>query len=140
MSYQKERADRIKARRELYAKHRAMGKCVRCSDGIVEEGFTSCPTCREKMRLRERRYKARKKYANDKVGVCITCMDRDAMPNRRHCAVCAERRDASNNKSRDKRRALGLCIRCKAKAVEGRAHCQRCLDNAKEKANARRAK
>lgn len=131
--------EKRKRSRELHARRIADGICIRCKCRATD-GYRTCPRCREIRTKQAARYTVRKKAANDKFGMCMYCCEREAMPGKRRCAVCAERRDEATKRSIAKLVAQGRCIKCGKQARDDRKHCQVCLGQAKERMRQRKLK
>ena len=87
MSY-KNRLTRNKADAERRARYRALGLCS-CGRPPME-GRKRCSTCIASARPAGRKYQRRRRPHLKKLGICVVCGNRRAMPSRTYCGVCAE--------------------------------------------------
>ena len=100
-----------------------------------------CQTCLDKgAKYNAIRIKKRNKISAF-LGKCSVCHDRDVMPRRKWCGVCAERRTEQKRRLFLKRKAAGSCTECgKERDTENRTHCFKCREYRRLQSLARRQK
>ena len=96
-------SERASSRRR-YHKLVESGLCCCCGKAPATAG-RRCPPCREANRRASREHAAKRRKAWLGLGVCVCCGQREAMPWRTQCAVCAEARDECHERVRANRRA-----------------------------------
>jgi len=100
------------------------GLCFKCGGTKPDDGYVSCPDCREKRRAYNKAYRERR-FIN---GLCVDC-GAPVSDGSRHCPECREKRNADSKRSRKIAKENGLCIRCmKRKAAYGFVRCPECIE------------
>ena len=87
MSY-KNRLTRNKADADRRARYRALGLCSCGRERMA--GHARCEKCIMSARPSGRKYHKRRRPHLKKLGICVVCGTRRAMPQRTYCGVCAE--------------------------------------------------
>lgn len=103
----------------------AEGLCFKCGGTKPDDGYVSCPDCREKRRTYNKAYRERR-FIN---GLCVDC-GKPVADGKRHCPECREKRSADCKRYRKVANENGLCIRCmKRKAAYGFKRCPECIES-----------
>lgn len=113
--------------RRLYWKRREKGDCVHCGRRKALPDESKCQKCKDKWNARNRPYAEKRKALMVKLKICVICQFREAVPKRRHCAVCAESRTEYNQVRSDQWKAEGKCPRCgREREEKNRSQCVEC--------------
>ena len=144
--YERERS------RRLYAERVATGICAKCGQAPARPDRTTCESCAEKHRARDRERLARAKaeglryggrdpekkrkagrkhgrrrtMARRAAGQCIRCGKAPPAEGRSMCEPCREGRRMAKKARHRQRRAAGLCVKCAVPAPGGKAYCESC--------------
>lgn len=144
-----EQRDHLNAKqRELYAKLRSKGICVRCKKAKARPGKAQCEACAAATAVDGAARSKRRYVWLREHGFCTLCGHEKALEGMSVCTVCRERSNAYAAKSRGKAtpkrkeyrkqydRELrewysehGLCTKCGREHAEpGLKTCKKCLD------------
>jgi hypothetical protein len=129
--------DRDKANRKRYAERdtqRGICRNTGCSNKVTGKK-RYCDACN----ARSTRNGAKREQANLARGMCRDCGKQPCAVGITRCAACNEKLAIAQQRLADKRKAEHRCTRCGANVLtSGRTHCNKCIDEARERHNARK--
>ncbi len=99
------------------------GICVNCLE-LSRPGKTLCQKCADKQIEKE---KIKKKQLEGK-GLCVACGKYPNVQGIKICEMCRKKRLQYSSNYRTLTKATGICPRCGEPAIQGKIHCQDCLD------------
>lgn len=124
--YQKMK-DRTIPKRELYVE---LGLCTKCGGKRVD-GYKLCERCLESIKIvvanRPKPNISKKRDICVAFGVCVDCMEQDAMEGTTRCAECFAKEAERRKDNREWYKEHGICPECRTnKAMAGRISCVNC--------------
>jgi hypothetical protein len=110
----------LERQKKKRAERKASGTCMRCGKLPAQPNRVDCASCR-KTANQHRATKRRR-------GVCSYCSEQNqVIIGTSWCQKCAEKAPRKNKKAYEKRKQLGLCVKCGAlPSIEGQVNCETC--------------
>lgn len=119
--------------KQWYEDRKRKGLCIMCENGIAAKNVFSCPSCREKLRLKRLR-----SIENSKGnGICTGCAN-VAVVGKVLCQTCLDKDKLRTKIRLQNKKDNGICVRCPNNAIPGFIHCQKCREKARSLAAKRK--